>query len=197
MKKFLILLLFFFSFSNVFAAPEDEQVPSSGRSRWDIIWRSAVIPGWGLLHAGETKKGIFALSTFAIFVGLEIQGHQVLEHRKEKYEQSKDVLDVYLLGFRENADPVTLVTLQGQKEIQHLEYENAAYKSQVKLGLLVLKYVVQLGFANFYGIKWEKGEIGQGLRFDVDKDYVSAPYQGAVSSSSLAQRFSLTYSFVF
>ncbi|TGL64245.1 hypothetical protein [Leptospira sarikeiensis] len=197
MKKFLILLIFCFPFSILFAAPENEAVPSSERSRWDIIWRSAVVPGWGLIHAGETRKGIFAFSTFAIFVALEIQGHKDLEHRNEKYEQSQDILNVYLLQFHSNPDPVTLVTLQAQKEIQHLEYENAAYKSNVKLGLLVLKYLVQLGFANYYGLKWEKGELGNGFRLDVDKDYASLPYQGANSSFASSQRYSLSYSFLF
>lgn len=175
---------------------QDSATTYLGRSRWDIIWRSAVVPGWGLVHAGETRKGIFAFSTFALFVGLEIQGHKDLEARRERYEESRDLFNAYSLGTA-NPDPVTLVTLQAQKEVQHLQYENAHYKSNVKLGLLFLKYFVQLGFANYYGKKWETGEIGQGFRLDIDRDYSTSAYSGSMDSNLFSQRVSLSYTFVF
>lgn len=166
------------------------------RSRWDVVWRSAVVPGWGLYHAGEKRKAAFALGTFALFIGLEIQGHKDLESRKEKYDQSDDLLNAYLLSTR-NADPFVLVSLQAQKEIQRLHYENAEYKANIKSALLAIKYLVQLGFAYYYGTKWEKGEIGSGWKFDIGRDTAGIPQLDNGALLGVSQKYNLSYSLKF
>ncbi|RHX90763.1 hypothetical protein [Leptospira stimsonii] len=166
------------------------------RSRWDIVWRSALIPGWGLFHAGEKRKGFFALSTFGLFIALEVQGHKDLESRKEKYDQSSDLLNAYLFSAH-NSDPLILVGLQAQKEIQRLHYENAEYKANIKSFLLAIKYLVQLGFAYYYGTKWEKGEIGTGFKFEIGRDTAGIPQIDNGSIFGVSQKYNLSYSIRF
>ncbi|TGL63402.1 hypothetical protein [Leptospira sarikeiensis] len=170
MKKIIVLSIILSSFISIHSQEfeKKEENISAGfqdRSRWDLVWRSAVLPGWGLLHAKAYRKGIFTLGITSILLIYEYKGHKEEEEKKQNLEYSRDLFLTYSY-FNSQIDPQSYLIFAGYQHKKQEDLEELQSKNDLKLGLLGLKYFLQLAYTYWYGIKWE-GENTSGFRLDI------------------------------
>ncbi|TGL12267.1 hypothetical protein [Leptospira meyeri] len=194
MKKKFILYLVIFNFSLIEAQEnpvinEPKFDPKYSqyevRSRWDLVWRSAILPGWGLIYAKSYRKGIAVAGITTLLARSEYKGHIEENHEKEKYTDSQTYLQIsYLNQPTMNEQNLLLIlnTLESKKDLEKIKDNN-----EMKLTLLGLKYFIQLGYTYWFGISWEKGSTQSGFQFDIQRDSYS------LGQSSNAQKLLFSY----
>ncbi|PJZ46396.1 hypothetical protein [Leptospira brenneri] len=194
MKKFYIICLLIFNFSFL----EAQEVPTTNeqandpknssvemRSRWDLVWRSALLPGWGLIHAKSYRKGIAVAGITTLLARSEYKGHLEELHEKEKYTDSQTYLQLSYLNQPSINDQNLLLilnSLDAKKDLEKIKENN-----ETKLALLGLKYFIQLGYTYWFGISWEKGKTQSGFQFDIQRDSF------AIGQNSNAQKLMISY----
>lgn len=168
----------------------------NSRSRWDLVWRSAIVPGWGLIHAKAYRRGILTLTTTSIVLAVEYDGHREEASRKEDYHQaSNTLLYYYLTAPQTNSDILLLLFAQRNSALDVYEYSRT--ENDLKLSLLAVKYLLQLGYSYWYGTFWEKEEVTNGFRFDLLPDSGNSPYSSASSFGYPSQKAVFSYNYVF
>ncbi|MCH1910696.1 hypothetical protein L9Z41_16450 [Leptospira noguchii] len=132
----------------------EDEVPvetkaTGNRTRWNLVWRSAVFPGWGHYKANRKKIGIVYTSFFWSGVILTLIASDRIGGKKTEYENSARIGQVsdYAL-IRE------MIVHEKRSEYKKSidDYQNLAMGT-------VLVYLIQLTHSYFTGIDWEKEEI--------------------------------------
>jgi hypothetical protein len=90
-------------------ADEHNELPDPGAMGMACLWRSALCPGWGQLHAGSRIKGVVFLAvTAALAYGHVTDGSRSSSGRRELnrwtilfwlYNMGDSYVDGYLRGF--------------------------------------------------------------------------------------------------
>ncbi len=197
MKFWILLLLFLCTWNAGFAQnvpPKENSILQNdnsinSRSRWDLVWRSAVLPGWGLLYAKSYRKGILTLTITTLLIGSEIKGHREEEDRKEKLHEYQSVFTFSYLNqpiINEQNLFLYSIVSEAKNNLDHTREEN-----ELKLTLLGFKYLLQLGYTYWFGISWEQEGNQTGLKFDVQKDSFS------YGQNPNAQKFLISYDLLF
>lgn len=119
------------------------------RNRWSLVWRSAVLPGWGHYKAERKKTGIVYGALFWSGVVATAFASQQIGKKKSEYESSTliaqtsgNLLAGELIVSGKRADY--------KKSIQ--DYQSIAAGT-------ALIYLIQLTHSYFTGISWEKEEV--------------------------------------
>ncbi|WP_040911451.1 LA_0442/LA_0875 N-terminal domain-containing protein [Leptospira broomii] len=143
-----------------------EEYITTKRSPWDPVWRSAVLPGWGLSHMkqnayGKTYQMVFILSALAYF-GFE----KAAQDRSSKYDSKvNDILlkDPLIYAQINAALPAStaqlyiqqdqISKLQDLNKIKNQEHNYSSYShNALSVGLGI--YAIQLLHSYFAGKKW-------------------------------------------
>ncbi|TGK01295.1 hypothetical protein EHQ53_08685 [Leptospira langatensis] len=194
MRRIILALLCFAPILSSYAEPVSPTLEQESRSRWDLVWRSAVLPGWGLIHAKAYRKGFITLAVTSALVGIEYRAHHKAEMKKEDWEDAKTLSFAYLASSPQ-ADPQTLLGLSMIQENRHHSYEDTKQQNNLKLGLLTLKYCLQLAYTYWYGIQWEKEDLRSGLKMDLAPDASGNWERAGLGWTSY--KAALGYTFVF
>ncbi|TGL71961.1 hypothetical protein EHQ67_02280 [Leptospira kmetyi] len=122
---------------------------SGTRSRWSLVWRSAVLPGWGHYKAERKKTAIVYGTLFWSGVIATAFASQQIGQKKSEYESSTLIAQASgNLLFGELV--VSGKRAEYKKSIQ--DYQNAAAGT-------ALIYLIQLTHSYFTGISWEQEEV--------------------------------------
>ncbi|WP_425269697.1 LA_0442/LA_0875 N-terminal domain-containing protein [Leptospira yasudae] len=123
--------------------------PSGTRSRWSLVWRSAVLPGWGHYKAERKKTAIVYGALFWTGVVATGLAAKQIESKKAAYDEASlygQVSGNLLFGEAYVSDKRSAY----KKSIE--DYQNMAAGT-------VLIYLIQLTHSYFTGVEWEKEEI--------------------------------------
>lgn len=196
MKKFIFFLLIVSFTVSAEESPSKNESPLDSenskienRSRWDLVWRSAVLPGWGLIHAKAYRKGYVVAGITTILARSEYKGHNEEERERETFSESQKLLQFSYLNQPTLSDQNLLLllnSLDSKKDLDKIRDNN-----EMKLALLGLKYIMQLGYTYWFGVSWEKGTTQSGLHFDIQKDSIT------MGQSSNSQKFLISYELSF
>lgn len=119
------------------------------RTRWNLVWRSAVFPGWGHYKADRKKIGIVYVSFFWFGAMLTLIASDRIEEKKNEYENSARIGQ-----FSDYALIREMIVHEKRSEYKKSidDYQNLAIGT-------ALVYLIQLTHSYFTGIDWEKEEI--------------------------------------
>ncbi|WP_406600491.1 LA_0442/LA_0875 N-terminal domain-containing protein [Leptospira sanjuanensis] len=125
-------------------------VKTSGtRSRWSLVWRSAVLPGWGHYKAERKKTAIVYGALFwtgAVATGLAAKQ---IESKKAAYDEAS------LYGQASG----NLLFGEAYVGDKRAAYKKSIQDYQSVAAGTALIYLIQLTHAYFTGVEWEKEEI--------------------------------------
>ncbi|MCB1189084.1 MAG: hypothetical protein H7A23_22880 [Leptospiraceae bacterium] len=186
-----------------FLKMDETQVEYYGRkrSRWDIVKRSAVFPGWGHDYAREEKAGDFYRFTFLttlLFGGLATLD---VESKRDQYKvQRNDKLITNGLLFGSNSSLSGFMLWQ---PIASYNKKMEALSLEEKMGNIMLAgtvgiYIIQLTHAYFTGVEWEKTKPRNYSNLLERGFYFS--FYGSASPNTTASKqstFVMGYSFIF
>ncbi|EMF80466.1 hypothetical protein LEP1GSC188_5181 [Leptospira weilii serovar Topaz str. LT2116] len=119
------------------------------RSRWDLVWRSAVFPGWGHYTINRKKIGIFYGALFWGGIVLTVLSTEEIERKKSEYK------DAALIGQISENLLLREAILNGRRS----EYKKSLDEYENIVIGTVLIYFIQLTHSYFTGVNWEKGKI--------------------------------------
>lgn len=151
-----------------------------------VMWRSAILPGWGLFHANRPVAGTIYSSLFAGTVLYALTANSKVKSAKSKYEQ--DSLYYQIL----RPDPINYLNAGGLDFgsyyiVDKLVSDNATkskneFKSKSNLyngalGVAVVVYFIQLTHSYLAGRNWVEEEfLTQGGKsgFDLESRWEAA-----------------------
>ncbi|TGN02875.1 hypothetical protein [Leptospira dzoumogneensis] len=165
MKKFVLFCIFFFGFTSLYSQEQTASPETKDRSRWDLVWRSAVLPGWGLLHAKEYRKARLTMVITSVLVLSELKGHKEEVEKKEEFENARNLFLVYS-NFYPQPDPGMVTLLANYQHSKRDDLEGVRNRNDLRLGLLGAKYILQLAYTYWRGIQWE-GDNSAGFDFNI------------------------------
>ncbi|PJZ78475.1 hypothetical protein [Leptospira neocaledonica] len=183
MKKFVLFYIFlFFGLTSIYSQEQTTVAPETkDRSRWDLVWRSAVLPGWGLLHAKEYRKGRFTMVITSVLLLSELKGHKEELERKREFEDSRNLFLTYS-NFYPQPDPGMVVLLANYQHSKQDDLDGVRSRNDLRLALLGAKYILQLAYTYWRGIRWEE-ENSSGFDFNIrtysqsdSRDQVREPF---------------------
>ena len=162
--------------------PNIEEYYNSPRSMWQIVWRSAVFPGWGLNY-GKGKFGTFYSSMFFLTTLSSIGYKEYLKDQQNDL-QNRVVSDLIVQPLAVNsllrssslADSSTVLsdfnsyqtynnTVKGLSILEKYNTHQTGIQrsdSLMKAGIAI--YIIQLVHSGIYGYFWEKNPPKQFLR---------------------------------
>lgn len=130
-----------------------EEIVSVKRNRLEVLWRSAVLPGWGQIYAQRKVKGIFFASAFATAVGYYLYRDLDFLNQEKKYKNLRG--NIY--------DPAFRKEFLNQRE----KYLTSASAQNVAFWILLGTYTANLVDAYFFNGPYESfGKIQLVLRAD-------------------------------
>ncbi|MCE9500878.1 MAG: hypothetical protein K8R21_10330 [Leptospira sp.] len=168
-------------------------------SKWGIVARSAILPGWGHWKAGERKKGIIYSSLFLGSGLISFFLSNTARHSQKEYDSLIIASNILSNQFRQTGLS-SFADFSLSQKLSHSEKEakqNAA-NFQYSLGIVAIVYIGQLVHAYLTGVNFEKGNPGsarEGLDFHAISTVV-----GNFSSENSFQReseFSLLFRMVY
>lgn len=137
----------------------------SERSRWDIVWRSSVLPGWGFYHADHTI-------TASVYGGLFWGGLMYAVNLRGQVNSQKAAYDQASLFYQfGRPNPANFATQQGVNATGFLvqdtllseyvssskkDFRGATNQYNGALGFTALVYLIQLTHSYFVGVDWEE-----------------------------------------
>ncbi|MGJ4745324.1 hypothetical protein ACQV5M_03100 [Leptospira sp. SA-E8] len=165
-KKFVLFCIFFLGLTSLHSQEQTTTVPETkDRSRWDLVWRSAVLPGWGLLHAKEYRKARLTMVITSVLVLSELKGHKEEVERKEEFENSRNLFLIYST-FYPQTDPGMFSLLANYQHSKQDDLDGVRSRNDLRLALLGAKYILQLAYTYWRGISWE-GENSSGFDLNI------------------------------
>jgi len=150
------------------------------RSVTDVLWRSAVLPGWGFFHADRKVTGAVysGLFTSSLLYALAIRGK--VNTAKAEYEEASLF---YQVG---RPDPINFLTADGFNfgtyylvdsystdyvKGKKNEFKSMSNKYNGALGLALIVYITQLTHTYFMGQDWVEEEFLTNGRSGLNIEY--------------------------
>lgn len=66
-----------------------EELERNSRSKYSVVWRSALVPGWGQYYAGNTNSGIVYASLFYASLGYALSENAKIPALRSNYENAQ------------------------------------------------------------------------------------------------------------
>ncbi|MCC5813447.1 MAG: hypothetical protein JJT78_01710 [Leptospira sp.] len=161
----------------------DESIAIGDRSRWDIVWRSAVLPSWGMFHAERNVTGSIYSGLFWGTLLYSFQLRNEATSAKSGYDQATLLYQATRPDLSSFIGPggidSTGFLIQDQVFSQYVGDAKSQFKAKTNqyngaLGLSALLYIIQLSHSYFVGVDWEEG-LGDSARggFDMNSFWES------------------------
>jgi hypothetical protein len=175
------------------------------RSPWDLVWRSALFPGWGHRYAKEEYTGNTYSTTILILLGVGyLINYQagVAERTLASSTQTK-IVSTYLqyqsVGITPTFTNASLYRLYGNAETAQETIDSQKNLGSLLFNTALVLYVFQLGHAYFTGVEWAKSKPRDysneelmkpvGLNFKTGIDYGIANQRGTEYKLEYSTRF--------
>ncbi|XDD48873.1 hypothetical protein AB3N59_10510 [Leptospira sp. WS92.C1] len=133
----------------IVAKPESKTFGT--RNRWSLVWRSAVLPGWGHWKGERKKTSIFYGSLFWGGISATLSAASKVSKAKSAYDDASLNAQLIVSGnliFGE-------LIVSGKRS----EYKKSIQDYQNVAAATVLIYLLQLTHVYFSGITWEQEEV--------------------------------------
>ncbi|MFB5649571.1 LA_0442/LA_0875 N-terminal domain-containing protein [Leptospira wolffii] len=134
-------------------APPPE-VKTSSRSKWSVVWRSALLPGWGAWYAGRKKEGGLTAAGFATTLGLASYARVEAGSAKKDYDEAvfrSSVQGAYIFG-----GAISNFYLYAVVPEARSKYDSSIHTYNGAVYLLASAYLAQLVRSYFIGKSWEQ-----------------------------------------
>lgn len=144
-------------------------------SRWDYVWRSALLPGWGHIYGRQWKEGIGYSTAFVLTAAGGMSLYSGAVSSRKTYKSS---IDSYYIGRNSFlATPQEHAAFLGFSVATIVGKENT-YRKKVMLANLGLAgigcvYVWQLAHAYWFGVSEERKD--ESLSFHVSPTMEASP----------------------
>ncbi|TGM16414.1 hypothetical protein EHQ81_04095 [Leptospira selangorensis] len=182
MKKIVLFCIFFFGLTSIYSQEQATVAPEmKDRSRWDLVWRSAVLPGWGLFHAKEYRKARLTMIITSVLILSELKGHKEEVERREEFENSRNLFIAYS-NFYSQPDPGMITFLANYQHSKQDDLDGVRSRNDLRLALLGTKYILQLAYTYWRGIKWEEGDNSSGFDLNI-RTYAQSDARDQVKDS--------------
>ncbi|PNV72096.1 LA_0442/LA_0875 N-terminal domain-containing protein [Leptospira inadai] len=150
------------------------------RSKWSVVWRSAVLPGWGHIYAGRKTTGIVYSGLLISSLGYAALSAKHAHSAKSDYEQSS-ATSTLISG--NSSIGLGSIYVSGKKS----QYQHDVKEYNNSLAILGAVYLVQLAHSYFTGTSWAKEDVvlssdGTPLRNGIQWN---AGYDRGASNSSM------------
>ncbi|MBE7412282.1 MAG: hypothetical protein L6Q54_14485 [Leptospiraceae bacterium] len=171
------------------------------RSPWDLVWRSAILPGWGLVYAkeGYIGKAYTFLTLFTLATAIGLESSEKSQSRKLKSKFVDDLIvtpamySVIVPGSSDPANPAySLISMQRLKGVSNFtknydELQNTSKMKHNAFRIAAGLYIFQLIHAGIKGYFWSK-EITQTASGEIVTEGVNIHISPPIPSiSSLAR----------
>lgn len=107
-----------------------------------MMWRQALIPGWGHYHAGHKKTGAFYFLGTLVFAGVAVQSNKIYANRQRDYDYSGESIN--FSNLISPPDPVTDLYNQSTLQGKYASANAAKLQSQTAVGALGGFYILSL-----------------------------------------------------
>ncbi|TGM57972.1 LA_0442/LA_0875 N-terminal domain-containing protein [Leptospira adleri] len=179
------------------ATKPDFKAPRKGdRNRWSLVWRSALLPGWGHYKAERKKTAYVFGALFWTGLAATFSSAQKVTQAKADYDQAS--LNAQVLGGN-NPFLAGQILTNGKRE----DYKKAVDDYQKISTITAVIYLIQLAHVYYTGISWEEEEVAhtpqgsilkKGFQMDSMRDYNSLQ---TGSSSNFGWRAEAKYNWFF
>lgn len=137
--------------------PKEAVMPpldSAMKSQWSLVWRSAVLPGWGQLYAGRKSAGIAAIAVTGLSAAYALNRYQTMKVRRAEYQDN--VTTFLVLGAAvQPALPYNMSYVNASiNGAAFKRYDAAAVQSRNAAALFGLTYLLQAAHAYVTGVDW-------------------------------------------
>ncbi|WCL50537.1 LA_0442/LA_0875 N-terminal domain-containing protein [Leptospira sp. GIMC2001] len=144
-----------------------DRVKSEGtRSKWSIVWRSAVLPSWGLYHAKRPVAGTIYTGLFYTSILFAMTARSKALDAKSEY----DTATLIYQATRPSADQLGANPDIGAYFIQDTfsstyvnetkdKFKASVNQSNAAVGVVGLIYFIQLAHSYFAGVTWVEEEF--------------------------------------
>lgn len=157
--------------------PEKEIIPTKSippmqiadRSRYDIVWRSAVLPGWGEFHAGNSKWGWINSSAFVSATLLSAYFYSEKQSAKHRYDSRSSIFRPSVAGYvlftqlsaNQFFTPYSFnyVRYIDDDTRNYRDYKQATERFNESLAGLAGIYLFNVIHSYFTGISYEKADL--------------------------------------
>ncbi|RHX89677.1 LA_0442/LA_0875 N-terminal domain-containing protein [Leptospira stimsonii] len=180
----------------IVAKPDFKGPRSGDRNRWNLVWRSAVLPGWGHYKAERKNTAyVYGALFWTGFVATYVAAQKVTQ-TKADYDQAS--LNAQVFGGNSPLLAGQILT-NGKRD----DYKKAIDDYQKISTATVILYLIQLGHVYYTGISWEDEDVAltpqgtilkKGLQMDSMREFPSSQI-GA--NSSLGWRAEAKYNWFF
>ncbi|MBM9499413.1 hypothetical protein JWG44_04020 [Leptospira sp. 201903071] len=145
------------------------------RNRWSLVWRSAVLPGWGHYKADRKKTAYVYGTLFWTGIAATFTAAQKVTQTKADYDQAS--LNAQILGGNSPFLAGQILT-NGKRE----SYKKAIDEYQQISTATAVLYLIQLAHVYYTGISWEQEEVAltpqgsilkKGLQMDSMREFNS------------------------
>lgn len=180
----------------IVAKPDFKTHRTGDRNRWSLVWRSALLPGWGHYKAERKKTAYVYGALFGTGLAATFFSAQKVTQSKADYDQAS--LNAQILG---GSSPFLAgqILTNGKRD----DYKKAVDDYQKISTATAVVYLIQLVHVYYTGISWEEEEVAQtpqgsilkkGFQMDSMRDFNSSQ---TGSTSSFGWRAEAKYNWFF
>ncbi|MCB1325635.1 MAG: hypothetical protein KDK35_10430 [Leptospiraceae bacterium] len=182
--------------------PDEPGSEESGlRSPFDLVWRSAVFPGWGHVHAGQSTTGIVYGALFWSAAILAAVEYGAVADAKAAYEQESTNAFLVVAAVGQSGGTGLLLYSLSANNAAFDSYSREASRFAVSAGALALVYAFQLAHAYYSGVDWVNAglvtpEGEQSWNLELRPEHPDSAI-ARPASSRFGQRLAVTWSLQF
>ena len=181
--------------------PEAEGEDSGLRSPFDLVWRSALFPGWGHLHADQNTTGILYGALFWSAAILTAVEYGAVADAKAAYEQESTNAFVVVAAVGQSGGTGLFLYSLSANNAAFDSYSRETGRFTASATALVLVYAFQLAHAYYSGVDWVNAgliapEAEQSWNLDLRPERAHSA-RAPSASPRFGQRVALTWSLHF
>lgn len=132
------------------------------RSPWDLVWRSALFPGWGHRYAREDYTGntytttILILLPIAWFINYQADAAKAALDSSLRTKMISTYLQYTSVGIPVTLTNASLYRIYGNYETAVTAIDSQKELSRIFFNAAFFIYLFQIGHAYFTGVEWAK-----------------------------------------
>ncbi len=124
------------------------------RSQWSLVWRSALLPGWGQIHAGRTATGIAGIGAFALAGIYALSQRQNMLAAKAEYQDNVSTYFAIGAALQPSLSFNFAYVNAAVNGAAFAQYDRASKSYSNGAMLFALVYAMQAAHAYIVGVDW-------------------------------------------